>query len=806
MSYAQLQVGQRSSRQVCSGDEADRLSDDDANYGSDAQPHRQWWFKLAAVVALAGALLLFALDAKLDTGAATSIGNHEDPANRDAVENARTSGSNWPPSDIGAIAPVTTAMRGADAKPAPPAADEALQHKADALPLPLCSCRGHKGKDDAYKTGARPDKLELCASPWGGPVQYCSPVPSSGKCPPSQMKCRQADPGRDDADAQGVVTGAPCLCGFDIDRTLTAKQGTGYGRCPNASSVHHAFDSAFGGGMLTLSEAATIGIAQTQCRACYVSVVSQGPASGTTAINRARIIQALTTPVFAEFVKKHPETLTWDYGGFGRSGQKPAHSPFIVRQPNHLKQWAVEGVLEWYASKGVVIPRSSVFFFDDRGDNALYFGGTGMNARQISCGSREAGTKSYLGFCGALTREIVLKRGVFDCHHLKTPVHREVLELPDESAGLADVVDGSPMMPPPKWAEAHEVADDLDDENQFQAEDVDIFPSDSDSTPAESGDVELPSARDGKDHYDDMPSPEQLALPPCGCRSRRGATNAYKAGADPMQPVLCQVPWGGAEQICYPVPATGRCSAAQVKCNATLPAPVDAPPVVEPPVVEPPVDMEPCLCAFDIDRTLTSKQGSQWMGKRCPNVAAVPGSYDSAYGGGQLTLSAAGSAGIKETACNVCYTGVVSHGPAAGTTSLNRKRFIKAISTPPFEAFAANNSDAYKWSYGGFGRSGQRGIRSPLVVRQPDRLKQWAVAAIVKWYASRGVNIPWSRVFFFDDRADNVVHFSGTGMNAHQIACAARDGRGIGFCGATLDEIRLKPGVSACGQGGGHAR
>lgn len=48
-----------------------------------------------------------------------------------------------------------------------------------------------------------------------------------------------------------------------------------------------------------------------------------------------------------------------------------------------------------------------------------------------------------------------------------------------------------------------------------------------------------------------------------------------------------------------------------------------------------------CLCVFDVDRTLTGKQGLA-EGSQCPANRLVEGVWDSAYGGGTLTLSEGG--------------------------------------------------------------------------------------------------------------------------------------------------------------------
>merc|ERR1712151_726002 len=187
-----------------------------------------------------------------------------------------------------------------------------------------------------------------------------------------------------------------------------------------------------------------------------------------------------------------------------------------------------------------------------------------------------------------------------------------------------------------------------------------------------------------------------------------------------------------------------------------------------------------------------------------------------AFGGGQLTLSALSTVGVAETACGACYVGITSRGQAQGTMAKNRASLLSAITTPPFAKLAAQHPDALKWSNGarswtrsqsdvtGFAKHGYGPgrIHSPLVVWQYDKLKQWAIEGVLEWYASKGVNIAREHVFFFDDRADNVQYFNGTGMNAHQISCASRASGNVGMCGARPEEIKLTKGITVCDVGG----
>lgn len=294
------------------------------------------------------------------------------------------------------------------------------------LPLPACHCLGSR-RSDQYKAGASHSSETLCMNPWGDPAgkQDCFPALAHGECPKVMRKCNNTEAAKSEAreKAKAKDDSSPCLCAFDIDRTLTAKQFNKWGhrQCHNASAMPHHTDSAFGGGEFTLSAASAAGIENTSCGMCYVGIVSHGTARGTTEKNRAALIRQLTTPPFAALVKKHPDGLRWVDGSntwpVGRYGYGPGkiRSPFVVRHGDRKKQWAVEAVLQWYASKGIIIERSRAFFFDDRADNALNFNGTGMNARQISCGSRDAGSASLVGYCGALPEEIVLEPGIHVC-------------------------------------------------------------------------------------------------------------------------------------------------------------------------------------------------------------------------------------------------------------------------------------------------------------------------------------------------------------------------------------------------------
>lgn len=215
----------------------------------------------------------------------------------------------------------------------------------------------------------------------------------------------------------------------------------------------------------------------------------------------------------------------------------------------------------------------------------------------------------------------------------------------------------------------------------------------------------------------------------------------------------------------------------------TTAAPTAAPttaPTAAPPLPTPlPPGRKPCLCVFDIDRTLTGKQGEL---NTCPANKEVQGVWDAAYGGGWLVLSEAAQS-LDKTFCKSCYLGIVSHGIASGDGSAERSYLIdNVLISQPFKDLAASNSQVKVWS-----ANGQ--VVSPLVLAWPDGLKQDAVGGIVAWYAQLGINIPAEKVYFFGDNTGNIPPFQGSGYNAREISCQSRDysvGNGIiGLCGAT---------------------
>ena len=155
-----------------------------------------------------------------------------------------------------------------------------------------------------------------------------------------------------------------------------------------------------------------------------------------------------------------------------------------------------------------------------------------------------------------------------------------------------------------------------------------------------------------------------------------------------------------------------------------------------------------CLCIFDVDRTLTGRQGDT---HRCPGNRVIWGTYDDAYGGGSLTLSQLGQS-LWQTFCGSCH--------------------VRAITAHPHRRPNLPVSESVVGCHGHCKAHHASRLASELGVSK-------------------------SNVYMFDDKASNINPFHGTGMNAHQVSCGSREGS-HGLCGATLGEIRNSRGVTTC--------
>mmetsp|Transcript_69761 Transcript_69761/g.216578 ORF Transcript_69761/g.216578 Transcript_69761/m.216578 type:complete len:234 (-) Transcript_69761:156-857(-) len=202
-----------------------------------------------------------------------------------------------------------------------------------------------------------------------------------------------------------------------------------------------------------------------------------------------------------------------------------------------------------------------------------------------------------------------------------------------------------------------------------------------------------------------------------------------------------------------------------------------------------------CLCVFDIDRTLTGKQG--WAGQ-CGKDLELAGVQDAAYAKGTMVASQLAQS-MSETFCGECYHGIVTAGVASGDGSPERKKLLEFLG-----GSARTRTDFWQDISFNPGTT----VVSSLVVQAKDGNKQDSVASMVQWWHTKqGIKFEKEDVYFFDDMKENVQPFEGTGFNAQQVSCASRgpaealpgayDGK-IGGCGGAIADIIKRQGVHIC--------
>lgn len=213
----------------------------------------------------------------------------------------------------------------------------------------------------------------------------------------------------------------------------------------------------------------------------------------------------------------------------------------------------------------------------------------------------------------------------------------------------------------------------------------------------------------------------------------------------------------------------------------------------------------PCLCLFDLDRTLTGKQGDP--GGHCSNRWGLndnkvyKGILDPAYGGGRLTLSE-GAMNLNKTFCGDCYVGVISKGSAGGKNSAMREKVVFYLNYWKKRSLQVDNN----WNTPQDQNSSSTiSVTSPLTVGVLDGAKHRVASSIRAWYnnnlAQQRAYIIDKDTWFFDDISDNIDDFKQYNYNARQISCKSRDtseNKRIGWCGMTHDEIVNDRGVSYC--------
>jgi len=195
--------------------------------------------------------------------------------------------------------------------------------------------------------------------------------------------------GQEDTEGPGLFR-TSCLCLFDIDRTVTGRQGYTCGG--RNAIIRGIYDPAYGGGPLTLSALGIAGAGSTFCGGCKLGFVSAGTGGG----------------------RRMRRRLASGFLG-GRAGSKwsgpGASSPLVVRCSDSRKAGCAERIRKYYNRRGNNIRRRNVFFFDDKAGNVYGFANSGMNARQVSCNSRDR----ERGGCGGKPWEIRRSRGIRPC-------------------------------------------------------------------------------------------------------------------------------------------------------------------------------------------------------------------------------------------------------------------------------------------------------------------------------------------------------------------------------------------------------
>jgi len=221
-----------------------------------------------------------------------------------------------------------------------------------------------------------------------------------------------------------------CLCTFDIDRTLTGSQKRGVAPpCSHNKVIAGINDTAYpdkeGSRCLSLSEVG-ISLDGTPCEKCYVGVVSAGGADvdkfGPNNAMRKELVKRLNGPGRLLSTQwSGPQATKKQYGK--NCTEEDAQSQMVVGCNDGTKQWAVAGILTWlHKEHGVDILPGDVWHFDDRSNNIEPFRGSGFNARQISCETRDDASwtppshrDGAIGLCGATKAEIRKEPGVVLC-------------------------------------------------------------------------------------------------------------------------------------------------------------------------------------------------------------------------------------------------------------------------------------------------------------------------------------------------------------------------------------------------------
>ncbi|CAJ1392033.1 unnamed protein product [Effrenium voratum] len=197
---------------------------------------------------------------------------------------------------------------------------------------------------------------------------------------------------------------ADCLCVFDIDRTLTARQNASTS-CPGTRELD-IWDYSYGGGKVLLSALSVAGINSTFCDNCYLGICSAGNGSGvTSAWNQFLLEQVMRSKAQDALSEQFAFVKQWTLGS-------RVNSPYVLMQPEGTKHRAAEKIRRWYEDQfGFQLERSKVYTFDDKVENIQSFAYSGLSSKQVSCASRHEEFVQDLGLCGARPEEILPQAG-----------------------------------------------------------------------------------------------------------------------------------------------------------------------------------------------------------------------------------------------------------------------------------------------------------------------------------------------------------------------------------------------------------
>lgn len=180
-------------------------------------------------------------------------------------------------------------------------------------------------------------------------------------------------------------------------------------------------------------------LANTFCgQECYVGVITAGDASFSRGSAEASLLLNALRSLPRGASLPSGNTAAW--GEAADASRSP--KPLLLRASDGYKHTYVGAILTWYFDNlGISFEKNRVHFFDDRETNILSFVGSGYNAQQVSCHSRE----NDLGLCGAHPEELTTARlGVRLCpnggsEYMCVDAHKHYVPCPAPF----------PLMPPP---------------------------------------------------------------------------------------------------------------------------------------------------------------------------------------------------------------------------------------------------------------------------------------------------------------------------------------------------------------------